>query len=158
MSFKKLEHAIDLGQKLEHFFIAIMGADGFPYINSARGIEWISENEVAFEEWICPVTVRDLSDHPQIAILLWDPDADDGYEILGRVLMFESREYLNGYAPDIEKNRYLPQVKRRLTIRAEKILAFSHALRCDDVKAISPSSGGGMQSKEGSLDCKLGAL
>jgi hypothetical protein len=128
---EKLERAVELGKRLQHFFIALNGAEGFPYINSARGIEQLAENQVGIEEWMCPATVQDLRRHPEVTILIWNPAADDGYEILGRVMMFEGEDYVNGYAPAVEENAYLPQVKRRLIIRAEKILQFSHALRCD---------------------------
>jgi hypothetical protein len=132
-----LERAIRLGKKLEHFFITLVGKDGFPYMNSARQIEWVADNQLAIEEWICPLTVMHLSENPKMAVLIWDPKADDGYEILGEVLTFEGREFLNGYAPELEENSYLPQVKRRLVLRAERITAFSHALRCDEIQALT---------------------
>ena len=72
-----------------------------------------------------------------MAVLIWDPASDDGYEILGEVLMFESQAFLNGFAPEVEEDAYLPQVKRKLIIRAEKITAFSHALRCDDIQLLA---------------------
>jgi hypothetical protein len=71
-----------------------------------------------------------------MAVLIFDPTADDGYEILGEVLMFESQAFLNGFAPEVEEDAYLPQVKRKLIIRAEKITAFSHALRCDEIQLL----------------------
>ena len=119
----KLERAIELGKRVEHFFLALMGADNFPYVNSAREIEQVAENQFAIEEWICPLTVKHLSENPKMAVLIWDPATDDGYEILGEVLMFESQAFLNGFAPEVEEDAYLPQVKRKLIIRAEKITA-----------------------------------
>jgi len=139
MNGKKLERAIELGKRVEHFFLALMGADGFPYVNSAREIEQVAENQFAIEEWICPLTVKHLSENPKMAVLILDPASDDGYEILGDVLMFESQAFLNGFAPEVEEDAYLPQVKRRLIIRAEKITAFSHALRCDDIHQLAES-------------------
>jgi hypothetical protein len=137
MNGKKLERAIELGKRVEHLFLALMGADNFPYVNSAREIEQVAENQFAIEEWICPLTVKHLSENPKMAVLIWDPASDDGYEILGEVLMFESQAFLNGFAPEVEKDAYLPQVKRKLIIRAEKITAFSHALRCDDIHQLA---------------------
>lgn len=141
MSTKQLERAIELGKRVEHFFVALVGADGFPYVNSARGIDQVAGNQFAIEEWICPLTVQHVSEHPKMAVLIWDPAVDEGYEILGEVLMFESRAFLNGFAPEVEKRAYLPQVKRKLIIRAEKITAFSHTLRCDDIRQLAASDG-----------------
>jgi hypothetical protein len=139
MFHTKLERAIELGKRVEHFFVALVGAGGFPYVNSAHQIERIAENQFAIEEWICPLTVQHLGENPKIAVLIWDPAADDGYEILGEVLMFEGHAFLNGFAPELEENAYLPQVKRKLIVQAKKIAAFSHALRCDDVQQLAAS-------------------
>ena len=141
MNAKKLERAIELGKRVEHFFIALVGADAFPYVNSARRIEHVGGNQFAIEEWICPLTVQHLSENPKMAVLIWDPAFDDGYEILGEVLVFEGQAFLNGFAPEVEGDAYLPQVKRKLIIRAEKITAFSHALRCDDIELLAGMKG-----------------
>jgi hypothetical protein len=141
MNAKKLERAIELGKRVEHFFLALVGADGFPYVNTARQIEPVAENQFAIEEWICPLTVKHLSENPKMAVLIWDPASEDGYEILGEVLMFESQAFLNGFAPEVEEDAYLPQVKRKLIIRAEKITAFSHALQCDDIQLLAGPKG-----------------
>lgn len=137
MNSKKLERAIELGRKTGHFFIALMGSDGFPYVNSARQIEKVGDNQVAIEEWICPLTVKHVMEHPKMAVLIWDPTVDNGYEILGEVLMFENQAFLNGFAPEVEESNYLPQVQRKLIIRADRITAVSHALRCDDIQRLT---------------------
>ena len=139
MNDKILERAIELGKRVEHVFSSLIGADNFPHVNCAREIEQVTENQFAIEEWICPTTVKHLSENPKIAVLIWDPAAGDGYEILGDVLMFESLAFLNGFAPEAEADASLPQVKRKLIIRAEKIIAFSHTLRCDDIRQFAAS-------------------
>jgi uncharacterized protein len=133
----KLEQAIELSQRVGHFFIALLGTDGFPYVNSARQLEQIAQNQFAIEEWVCPLTVKQLSENPKMAVLIWDPSTDDGFEILGQVLMFESQSFLNGFAPEVEQDVHLPQVKRKLIIRAERITAFRHALRCDEIQVLA---------------------
>lgn len=149
MDPKTLERAIALGKKVEHFFIAVVDAEGVPYVNSARQIEPVADNQFAIEEWICPLTVANLSKNPKLALLIWDSAADDGYEILGEVLMFEGQAFVNGFAPEVEENVYLPQVKRRLIIRAERITAFSHALRCDAIQPLSTERRFEVPSREG---------
>jgi hypothetical protein len=39
-----------------------------------------------------------------------------------------------------EADAFLPQVKRKLIIRAEKIIAFGHTQRCDDIQQLSTSN------------------
>jgi hypothetical protein len=132
MDSKDLEPAVALGRRVQHLFLAMVDGQGVPYVNSARQIEQLAGNQFAVEEWICPLTVTNLGLNPKTAVLVWDPATDGGYEILGEVLMFEDQAFLNGFAPEVEKgeNDYLPQVKRRLIIRAERITAFRRALRC----------------------------
>ena len=149
MDPKKLERAIRLGKKIEHFFIALVDGKGIPYVNSARRIEPVAERQFAIEEWICPRTVTNLSENPKLAVVIWDPAADDGYEIIGEVLMFEGREFLNGFAPEAEENAHMPQVKRRLIIRAERITAFSHALRCEAIQPLLAERGFQAALREG---------
>ena len=141
MNSNQLERAIELGKRAEHFFFALVGSDGFPYVNSARQIEQVGDNQFAIEEWVCPLTVKHVKENPKMAVLIWDPAVDNGYEILGEVLMFENQAFLNGFAPEVEEGDYLPQVKRQLIIRAEKITAFSQALRCDDIQRLTAPQG-----------------
>jgi hypothetical protein len=135
------EQAVRLGKKVEHFFIAVVDERGVPHVNSARQIEQVGEHQFAIEEWICPLTVTNLSENPKLAVVIWDPATGGGYEIIGEVLMFEGQAFLNGYAPEVEEHASLPQVKRRLTIRAERIMAFSRALRCDAVPPLRAEGG-----------------
>jgi hypothetical protein len=137
MNTGKLERAIALGRKVEHSFIAMVDGKGVPYVNSVRQIEQVADNQFAVEEWICPMTVTNLGENPKLALVIWDPATDEGYEIIGEVLMFEGQAFLNGFAPEVEENAYLPQVRRRLIIRAEQIAAFSHALRCAAIQPIN---------------------
>lgn len=38
-----------MGRELEHFCIALLGSDGFPYITSVREIERAAENQLAIK-------------------------------------------------------------------------------------------------------------
>ncbi len=138
MNSRKLERAIEFGKRLDHFFVALVGSDGFPSVTSARKIEQVSETQLAVDEWICPLAVKHLSENSKMAVLIWDPASDDGYEILGEVLMFESLAFLSGFPPEVEEDAYLPQGKRRLIVQAEKITSF-RAFRCDEIQQIATS-------------------
>lgn len=141
MNIERLERAVLLGRKLENFFIALVGNDGFPYMTSAHQIERVAENQLAIEEWICNATIAHLTENARIAVFVWDPATGDGYEIFGNVLMFESRAYLNGFAPEIEESSHLNKVKRRLILKVERTIAFSHALNCDDIRWVDRARG-----------------
>lgn len=137
MNSKQLERAVELGKRAGHFFTALVGPNGYPYVNSARQIEQVGDNQFAIEDWVCPLTVKHVTENPKMAVLIWDPAVHNGYEILGEVLMFENQAFLNGFAPEVEESNYLPQVQRKLIIRADQITAVSHALRCDDIQRLT---------------------
>jgi hypothetical protein len=140
MNLDRIERAVALGRKLEHFFIALVGSDGFPYVTSVREIERVAENQLAIEEWICNATVTHIAENAKIAVLIWDPATGDGYEVFGNVQMFESRAFMNGFAPEAETRTSLNKVKRRLVIKAERTIAFSQVLNCDDIPSFGMSS------------------
>jgi len=135
MALETLEHAVELGKKVEQFFMAVVDSAGVPRVNAARQIELLAENQFEVEEWICPQTLANIRGNPKTAVFIRDPATGNGYEILGEILMIEGQAFLNGFAPEVEENAYLPQVKRRLIIRAERITAIGRALRCDAIPA-----------------------
>lgn len=65
----------------------------------------------------------------------------DRSALSGWVLRKEKWQDCSRFAPEVEEDAYLPQVKRKLIIRAEKITAFSHALRCDDIQQLAEAKG-----------------
>lgn len=137
MNANQLERAVEFGKRAGNVFMAVVGPDGYPIVNSARQIEQVGDNQFAIEDWVRPLTVKHVKEKPKMAVLIWDPAADNGYEILGEVLMFENQAFLNGFAPEVEGSGYLPQVQRKIIIRADQITAFSHALRCDDIQRLT---------------------
>jgi hypothetical protein len=65
MNDKKLERAIELGKRVEHFFLALVGAHGFPYVNSARQIEQVSDNQFAIEDMDLPADRETFEREPE---------------------------------------------------------------------------------------------
>jgi hypothetical protein len=62
---------------------------------------------------------------------VWDPLSDQGFQILGAVENIAEQAMMNGYSPDGELEAPIPQVERKLQVRVDKILAFSHAPHSD---------------------------
>jgi hypothetical protein len=72
-----------------------------------------------------------LENNPRISLVVWDPLSDTGHQLTGEVEQVEELAFLNGYLPEEEGARPLPQTRRRLTIRVTAILAFSRAPHTD---------------------------
>ena len=138
MNTKRFEQAIELGMRARAPFCGLDGCGRLSLCHLGTSDRAGGrEANFAIEEWICPLTVKHLRENSKLAVLIWDSSRDDGYEILGEVLMFESQAYMNGFTPEVEEDGHLPQVKRKLIIRAEKILALSHTLRCDGLQPLA---------------------
>lgn len=70
---------------------------------------------------------------PCISLVVWDSGTDAGYQLSGETEQVEESAFLNGYLPEWEGARPLPQTRRRLTVRVIKLLAFSRAPHTDEV-------------------------
>ena len=121
-----LQAAVDLAKNLKHVFVATADCEGMPYVASAADIMLASENRVAVQEWFCTDTVRNVSENPLIAVVVWDAESDKGYQLLGIVEDIKELAMLDGYAPGTEGVAPLPQVRRQLLIRVDRILEFTH--------------------------------
>ncbi len=81
--------------------------------------------------WFCPGTVTNLERNRRISLVVWDAAEDTGYQLVGEVEKVEESAFLNGYAPEVEGSSPSPQVERRLLVRVDKVIGFSHAPHSD---------------------------
>ena len=65
-----------------------------------------------------------------MGIVVWDAATDTGYQLLGESLKIEDVAVLDGFLPDKGKSP-LPQVKRKLLVRIDKIMPFKLAPHSD---------------------------
>ena len=128
---KDLDTAIDLAEKLGHVFVATADSSGMPHVAAAAQLNKASDDHVAVSAWFCPGTVANLGDNHRISLVVWDPPSDRGFQLLGAVENIAEQAMMNGYAPDAELEAPMPQVERKLLVRVEKVLAFSHAPHSD---------------------------
>ncbi len=134
MSTEAIRQAVDLGNRMKHIFVSTSNSRGLPHLAAAGTIRRVSEDHIAVEAWFCPGTVQNLHDNPMISVVAWDPETDIGHQLLGEVEKVEEIAIMNGFSPDIESKTQLPQAERKLIIRVDKVLAFSHAPHSDAVE------------------------
>jgi len=128
---KGIERAVALAQELGHAFVATSNREGAPHLAAAASIEMISDDTLAVASWFCPATVNNLQENRNISIVAWNSESDEGVQVIGTVERIEEAAIMNGYAPEIESSKPSPQVERRLIVRVEKVIAFSHAPHTD---------------------------
>lgn len=124
MNPDKLENARALAEKTGFLCIATVDAKGLSHIAAAGKMDLTNEGFVEVTEWFCPATVINLHSNKAVTMVVWDKDLDSGYQLLGRMEKIEDIGILDGFAPELEKPPPLPQIKRRLLIRVEKIMDF----------------------------------
>lgn len=131
MNQQLLEEATALAEEVGRVFIATAAADGLPHVATAGSISLEGVGRVAVSEWFCPGTMANLEDNSHIALVAWDPEADKGYQLLGRVVEIRDRAVMDGYAPETDEQA-LPQVERELEVRVEQTLHFSQGPHSDE--------------------------
>lgn len=126
-----LNTAVELAEKLEHVFVATADSSGMPHVATASKLSQTSKDHVTVTAWFCPGTVANLSENRRISMVVWDAPSDKGYQLLGLVEKIEEVAMMNGYSPEIDEIKVMPQVKNRLLVRVDKVIAFSHAPHSD---------------------------
>lgn len=131
MNRKVLEEAVALAQKLKQIFVATADRSGLPHVAAAGKLTLSSPDRVAVAAWFCPSTVSNLEGNRRVSLVVWDPQGDIGYQLLGKVEKVEELAMMDGYAPDRDFKAHLPQVERQLLVRVKKIIGFKHAPHSD---------------------------
>jgi predicted pyridoxine 5'-phosphate oxidase superfamily flavin-nucleotide-binding protein len=131
--WRALHTAVDFSKKLQHIFITTADRKGMPHVAAADGIRLGDEGYFHLTGWYCETTARNLEENRLISVVLWDPDTDVGYQVLGEVEEIQERASLNGFIPETEGTYDLPQVERDLLVRVTGVLLFCHAPHTDRI-------------------------
>jgi predicted pyridoxine 5'-phosphate oxidase superfamily flavin-nucleotide-binding protein len=126
----RLDEVLNVFERAQRVLVATASAEGEPHIAVASNFALATEGQVVVTEWFCPTTVANLAENPEIAVVIWDPTADVGYQIVGRLDRLTERAVADGYLPG-EEALDIPQVDRDLWIRVEKILSFTEGPHTD---------------------------
>jgi predicted pyridoxine 5'-phosphate oxidase superfamily flavin-nucleotide-binding protein len=129
---ERLKHALGLAETSKTVLVGTADGDGRPHLAVAGKIEALPDGRVAVSEWFCPGTVGNLEKNPRISLVVWNPVSDTGYQFMGQVEEVEESAFLNGYLPEGEGARPVPQTRRKLTVRVTAIFAFSRAPHTDE--------------------------
>jgi len=131
MTSEAIEKAVALGARLQHVFVATTNAEGLPHLAAAAEISLASEGRIAVDAWFCPGTVKNLEKNRKISLVVFDAIGDTGYQLLGEVEEIKELAFADGNAPEIEGSDTVPHVERRLLVRVDKVVRFSHAPHSD---------------------------
>lgn len=125
MNQEILEKSLAIAAKTKHLFVATADSKGIPHLATAEKISRKDDELVTVTAWFCPKTAENVSENPNIALIVWDGDQDLGFQLIGKVEKVVNLAMLNGFLPG-ETTPY-PQIERKLVVRLEQIFNFSHA-------------------------------
>lgn len=126
-----LEAAVNLAERVGHIFVTTVGADGFPHVAAAGKFGLDREGLAEVTAWFCPATVANLQSSPAVSLVVWDPETDTGYQLLGRNERLVELAVMDGYIPGRDEQPPFPQVERKMVVRVEAVLDFKHAPHSD---------------------------
>ncbi len=131
MNPDSIQKAIALGSELGHVIVATADRGGIPHVAASSRISMEDNGRIGISEWFCPGTLANLQVNPRIAIVVWDPKRDRGYQLLGTSEGVKDVAFMDGLAPDAETEKPLPQVERNILVRVDRVIRFSHAPHSD---------------------------
>jgi uncharacterized protein len=130
MNSAKLREMEQLAAKVGHVFIATADSNGQPHIAAAGKLAQTPEKHLMLTEWFCPGTLANLQMNSHLSIVIWDPDVDSGYQIIGELEAIKDIGILDGY-PKSQVRPSIPQVERQLLLHVDKILGFKRSPHTD---------------------------
>ena len=133
MDSETLNRAVALAREAGAVFVATADHGGLPHITAAGSPSLLPEQKkVVLEAWFCPRMIANLDANRWMALVVWDSARKEGYQVFGRVEEVEDVLLMNGHSPEMEAANPLPQAKKRLTLRADKIIALGAAAHTDE--------------------------
>lgn len=124
-----LAEALALAGKGRQLFVATADAAGIPHLAIAERITLEGEDTVGVTAWFCPRTAENVDENAAISLVIWDEPRDAGFQLIGEVTQVLDLAMLNGFIP--EETEPVPQIERKLVVRVEHVLTFSHAHHSD---------------------------
>ena len=134
MKHPMLETVVALAERTGKVFVVTASAAGLPHLAGARRFALLPDGLVRVADWFCPTTASNLGENLHVALVVWDGATGEGYQVLGVVQAERTAAMLDGYEPSAERGGV--QAERELTVRVDKILAFSEVPHEDEAVLI----------------------
>ncbi len=131
MNLIALRRAARLSEEVGHCFVATANPAGWPHVVTAGRFGLTHEAHLTVTEWFCPGTMLNLQSNPRVAVVVWDPTTDAGYQLLGELEGMRDTAILDGYADGNGAESPLPQEERQLLIHVDRIIEFRRAPHAD---------------------------
>jgi len=111
-------------------FVASADDSGQPHLATGSGIKALDAEHLAFENWFCQTTLRNVAGNPLVAVVVMAPESGNGYQFTGQVAHAFDAAILDGYVPGAEPPG-IPQTLTRFVVRVQEVMAFSTGTHTD---------------------------
>ena len=127
-----VENIVALANRTDCVYVATADEAKVPHIATAGQLRYDSETDAfALAEWFCPQTVANLRENIRISVVIWNAAEDKGYQLQGHLADIHNTLILDGY--EVSQSRQdIPQVRKELMIKIDKISEFCHAAHSDE--------------------------
>ena len=113
--------------------VATSDKSGNPHLAAAKGLLLLGEDRIAFENWFCFQTLRNISENPRISISLMEPGSERGFQLIGTVEKSVPTAMMDGFTSEDENKRApFPQTEYQLQITVEKVFELSTGPHSDE--------------------------
>lgn len=130
MRKEALEQAVLLAKKMGYVFLGTADCNGVPHLSIVQPLDIDSRDRLRLIGWFCERTTANLENNPHICVVIWDHQADCGYQLIGETQDIKEVAILDGYSA-AERSHPLPQVERKIFMRVDKILEFAKRPQID---------------------------
>lgn len=127
-----VQQAVALARRVGQVILATADDQGLPHV-SIGACTHASGQELTVSEWFCPQTLRNLELNPRVAVVVWDPVSDTGYQMLGHVEAVNELHALGcaDTPPAGAGTGEAPATEHALLIAVERVLDFSRLPHAD---------------------------
>lgn len=126
---ESLAKMVQLAGKVRHLLVATADEQGTPHLATAQHITLEDWDLLTVTAWFCPQTAKNVQSNPAVALVVWDRERDQGFQLIGEVEQVVEVTMPNGYIPG--ETVVYPQIERKLMVRARRILSFGQAGHAD---------------------------
>ena len=109
--------------------IASADAGGRPHLALGNTLATLDSEHVAFENWFCQTTLRNVEQNPHVAVSVMAQESSIGYQLIGSVVHGTDIALLDGYTPGRPAEEL--QALTRLVVRVDEVLAFCSGIHND---------------------------
>lgn len=130
MDMKTLDQIVAMAEETGHVFLLTADGKGVPHLTTAGTIRHVQNDLVSVTEWLCPITVKNLSVNPNVSVAVWNIRNDEGFQLKGEFQGASEVGMVDGYVAE-DDDSSVPQVLRNIIIRITGIFSFAKLVHAD---------------------------